>query len=107
MEVVSTVVINLQNQDDQAWARCDGREQVYIGRGSPWGNPFTHLPLGRTTAQARVASRERAIQEYERWILERPELMARLPELRDVILVCHCRPLPCHGDTLVKLVESL
>jgi hypothetical protein len=30
---------------------------VYCGRGSIWDNPFTHLPLGQTTAQFQVASR--------------------------------------------------
>jgi hypothetical protein len=35
-----------------------------------------------------------------------PELVAALPELVGKFLVCHCTPLPCHGDVLVRLLEK-
>lgn len=75
--------------------KCD----VYIGRPSKWGNPF---PIG-----VDGASRDRVIWEYEVWIRGRPELLAALPELKGKVLGCHCVPLPCHGDVLVKLIEEM
>lgn len=79
---------------------------IYIGRGSPWGNPYTHNP-GRTLAKYLVETREQAINGYRRWIMEQPELLARLPELKGKTLGCFCAPKHCHGDVLVELVEQL
>jgi len=77
---------------------------VYIGRGSKWGNPFTH----KTGTQAKwiVGSREEAIRAYEVWIKKQPELMNSLHELKDKVLGCWCKPLLCHGDVLIKLVKE-
>jgi len=77
---------------------------VYIGRPSKWGNPYSHLP--NTLAQYRVATREEAIDKYREWILTQPDLLAALPELKDKVLGCHCRPKTCHGDVLVELLEA-
>lgn len=79
---------------------------VYIGRGSKWGNPFTHLPSGSSGSLV-AKDRESAIAAYRAWILEKPQLLAALPELRGKILGCYCAPLPCHGDVLQELVDAL
>jgi len=81
---------------------------VYIGRGkgSIWGNPFTHIEKG-TLARFVVASREEAIAAYRKWILGQPELLARLPELQGKTLGCWCAPLPCHGDVLAELADAV
>jgi hypothetical protein len=77
---------------------------VYIGRGwgrgrgSIWGNPFK---TGKDGTRAEV------IAKYEQYIQERPDLLARLPQLRGKNLVCFCAPLPCHGDVLKRLCEAL
>lgn len=76
---------------------------VYIGRGSKWGNPFSHNP--RSQAKYIVATREDAIQKYREWIMTQPELLASLHELKGKVLGCWCRPKSCHGDVLVELVE--
>ena len=76
---------------------------VYIGRPSKWGNPFSHLAPDRTIAEFRVASRQEAIARYEEWLLGQPELVAALPELRGKVLGCWCAPKPCHGEVLVRL----
>ncbi|PSR31594.1 MAG: hypothetical protein C7B46_16630, partial [Sulfobacillus benefaciens] len=39
---------------------------VYIGRPSKWGNPFSHKP--GTQARFVVASRDAAIAAYREWI---------------------------------------
>lgn len=77
---------------------------VYIGRPSKWGNPFSHLP--NTLAKFRVASREEAIRRYEMWLKAQPHLVAALPELRGKVLGCWCAPLACHGDVLIRLANA-
>ena len=74
------------------------REQfdVYIGRGSKWGNPYRIGPDG---------SREEVIAKYREYLLRTPHLIAALDELRGKTLGCYCSPLPCHGDVLVGFVN--
>ena len=79
---------------------------IYIGRGSRWGNPFTHLE-GKSLAQFKVATREEAIEKYREWIMEQPQLLADLHELKGKTLGCFCKPKSCHGDVLVELVNKL
>ncbi len=67
---------------------------VYIGRGSKWGNPFK---IGVHSDRAAV------IEEYREYILTKPELLKALPELYGKTLGCWCAPRACHGDVLVKL----
>ena len=85
--------------------------QRYIGRGSPWGNPFTHLPLSRTKAQFHVETEEESMVRYETWLREKlakdPQLRQKLLDLDGHELVCYCKPRPCHGDLLIKLIEEI
>lgn len=82
-----------------------GPYDVLIGRGTDWGNPFSHLP--RSSAQYRVATREEAIEKYRAWLLAQPELVARARvELRGKVLGCYCAPLACHGDVLAEIANG-
>lgn len=85
--------------------RTGARYDVYIGRPSKWGNPFSHL--SHFPDHLRCVSREHAIRGYELYIRCNPELMGSLHELKNMVLGCHCHPLPCHGDVLVRLVDEL
>jgi hypothetical protein len=76
----------------------------YIGRGSKWGNPFSHQD--GTKALYKVATREEAIEKYDKWLDTQPELLAALEELRGQRLGCYCAPRPCHGDVLVRRLEK-
>lgn len=78
---------------------------VLIGRPSQWGNPYSHR--ADTKAKFRVATRQEAIDAYEKWIRTQPHLIARLHTLRDKVLGCWCRPEACHGDVLIKLIAEL
>lgn len=71
---------------------------VYIGRPSKWGNPFV---VGIHGDRATV------IAKYREWIMQQPNLLAQLHELKDKTLVCFCKPFACHGDVLVELVNGL
>lgn len=61
---------------------------VYIGRGSPWGNPFKIGPDG---------TRDEVCDRFEREVL--PTL--DLEPLRGKDLVCFCAPQRCHGDSIM------
>lgn len=62
---------------------------VYIGRGSPYGNPFKIGEHG---------TRDEVCDRFEREIL--PTLDVRA--LRGKDLVCFCAPLRCHGDAILR-----
>jgi hypothetical protein len=78
---------------------------VYIGRPSIWGNPFSHK-VG-TLAKFQADSRDDAVAKYKEYILTQPELLTRLPELKDKILGCWCKPKSCHGDILAEMADNL
>ncbi len=79
---------------------------VYIGRPSKWGNPFTHLS-GSTRAEFVVGSRDEAIAAYREWITngDGQYLLKDLHELKDKVLGCWCKPQSCHGDVHLELIE--
>lgn len=81
---------------------------VYIGRPSKWGNPFTHRQDGKTLAKHIVGSRDEAVEAYREWITngEGKHLMKDLPELKNKVLGCWCHPQSCHGDVLSELVAK-
>ena len=69
---------------------------VYIGRPSKWGNPFT---IGKD------GTRDEVIGLYNRYIII-SVLMGDLEELRGKTLGCWCKPKACHGDVLVRLLRD-
>lgn len=69
------------------------QDAVYIGRGTPWGNPFI---LGRD------GDRDTVCDRFEREIL--PTL--DLEPLRGKDLVCWCKPARCHGDAIRAALET-
>ena len=70
---------------------------IYIGRPSKWGNPFVIGVHG---------TREQVIEKYQAWLLQQPELLSQLEELRGKRLGCFCKPHDCHGDVLVSLLDE-
>lgn len=83
---------------------------IYIGRGSLWGNPYTHLKT-ETKAEYKVDTREQSIEMFEKHLRERlvnePYLRDELMKLKGKTLGCFCKPKSCHGDVISKLVEEL
>lgn len=71
---------------------------VYIGRPSKWGNPFT-LKC--------EADRDKVLAQYLEWVLSQPQLLAQLNELKGKTLGCWCAPRACHGDILATLAEGV
>lgn len=79
---------------------------VYIGRPSKWGNPFSCKPSKYNVKPA--ANDYDAINQYRQWITkgEGQHLLRDIYELRGKRLGCHCAPgKECHGDVLVELAD--
>lgn len=85
--------------------KCD----VYVGRPSKWGNPFTHIDDRRTAAHYIVGSRSEAVEAYREYITkgEGQHLLADLHELKGKTLGCWCSPNACHADILAELANEL
>jgi hypothetical protein len=84
---------------------------VYIGRGSSWGNIFTHLPLDKTQAEYQSPTREASIADFENWFLHSPDPRAQwmrdhVHELKGKTLGCFCAPRSCHGDVLARHADK-
>lgn len=73
--------------------RNEPADAVYIGRGSPYGNPFV---IGKHGTRDKVCDR------FEREVL--PTLNVEL--LRGKDLVCYCAPMRCHGDSIMKKLNN-
>jgi len=71
---------------------------VYIGRGSSFGNPYKIGVHG---------TREEVIAKYEKFVRRNPHLLARIRrELRGKVLGCWCAPKPCHGNVLLQIANE-
>ena len=71
---------------------------VYIGRPSKWGNPYS---IGKD------GDRTEVIDKYKEHLRNHPNLIedAR-SELKGKILGCWCAPQLCHGDILAFVAEG-
>jgi hypothetical protein len=71
---------------------------VYIGRGTKWGNKYRIGVDG---------TREECIQKFKIDFENNPRLQLEvIKELQGKILGCHCKPLPCHGDVIVSFLKE-
>ena len=70
---------------------------VYIGRGSLWGNPFIIGTHG---------TRDEVIKKYEEYLLKNDDLIVSLKKLKGKRLGCFCAPKKCHGDVLIKYINE-
>lgn len=77
---------------------------VYIGRPSKWGNPFT---FKAGTIADFVVPYDEVLPRYEAWLREQPHLMSSIHELRGKVLGCWCAPKMCHGDVLARLANEM
>jgi len=80
------------------------RAAVYIGRGSPLGNPYV---LGQDGTRAEV------VEKYRKWLVKKlihrdPIVEVAFRKLRpEDTLMCYCAPEPCHGDVIKVFYEEL
>lgn len=92
--VETTKVVNKDKGDEY---------DIYIGRGSPWGNPYAIGDEGM--------SRDDVIEKYKSYFLEnfinKPEQLKALKSLKNKTLGCHCKPFACHGDVISEYLNSI
>jgi len=91
-----------------------GTVDVYCGRGSVLGNPYTHKQ--GTKAKFIMESRDEAVEEYRNYFKTQMETNAEfLAEMRriyrvarqhEVNLVCYCAPLKCHCNVIRAFLLS-
>lgn len=74
--------------------------RLYIGRGTPLGNPFRHEEHGDATLELYRRHLWAAIKANDRAVLDE---LASITEAHH--LVCSCSPRPCHGDIVVRAWE--
>lgn len=85
-----TTVVNIKHN------KCD----AYIGRGSPFGNPFRIGVDG---------DREQVLAKYRTYFKRRltdPKFRDSILSLKDKVLGCWCKPLLCHGDVIIEFLET-
>lgn len=72
---------------------------VYIGRGTKWGNPYKDMPRAQAIELHRVLFK----QQIKDGIITIDDLL----ELKGKRLGCSCHPKPCHGDIIARAVNKL
>lgn len=86
------------------WAKETGR-LVYIGRYHPrfgssvWRNRHELYDTEDDVERSRVCD------AYAADLATRVDLLARIGELKGMVLVCWCHPRRCHGDHLAALAS--
>lgn len=99
----------VQSREPRVWNRKIEKPPagaVYVGRGTPWGNPWSHLE-GTVPTEFLVESRGEALRKFSEHLEENPELVERIgKELLGRDLVCSCVPLPCHGQILLRIANG-
>ena len=113
-----TKVINARSLKGNLYDFYRDDKYVYIGRyiyndirfpQSKWHNPFKLKDLDyneyRRTSDITAVNQE-LVRMYREYIMNKPELLKDIQELKGKTLICWCKPsLPCHGDVLVELLE--
>ncbi len=74
------------------------KEAVYVGRGSPYGNPFV---IGKD------GDREEVLKKFKNYLSSNPDLIDKVKSnLKGKDLVCFCKPKACHADLLLEVANS-
>lgn len=85
-------------------------DAVYIGRGSPWGNMYTHLDVEDHPdfeTPTKVATREEAVEKYREHVMKSPRFRELIKEnLKGKDLLCFCTPKKCHGEVLIWIANE-
>ena len=80
---------------------------VYVGRGSMWGNMYTHIPNIPHTIL--VPNRTVAIGMYKKWLFkpDNAHILAQvIPQLKGKTLGCYCCPQACHASILAYIANG-
>ncbi|WP_206281495.1 DUF4326 domain-containing protein [Streptomyces prasinopilosus] len=118
----------IQRKRTRGWKASEGA--AYVGRGTPFGNPWAvvrtntgtgwavqwaghahqHRPLGLNDfvpANDQRDAHALAVELYETWVHAHPTLLERIRrDLAGRDLICWCsESLPCHADAVLRLAN--
>ncbi|MER6065073.1 DUF4326 domain-containing protein [Streptomyces sp. NPDC001792] len=111
---MTTRVINVRGRIHEFGPRLEHApaDVVYVGRRWTMGgwdlprhplyNPFAY----DTPKKKRDGTRAEVVAMYRAYLLERPELLESVEELRGKTLACWCAPELCHADVLAELADA-
>ncbi len=114
-EVVNVKVAYIRPEYNNLEDWIQNINNVYIGRAGvvfidKKRFPSTPSPFCNPFKDGKDGTREEIIQKYEIYIREKlensVELRSMLLEMKNKKLGCWCKPLSCHGDVLIKLIEE-
>ncbi|NMZ65862.1 DUF4326 domain-containing protein [Pseudomonas oryzihabitans] len=89
-----TLVVNKDKEDIY---------DVYIGRGTVWGNPYQ---IGKDGDRDEVI--RKFAYDFDRGFLKAHENFEKnLSHIRGKVIACHCKPAACHGDIIAAYINSL
>lgn len=80
---------------------------IYCGRGSLFGNPYTHIKDRETKAEFIVETREESLDKFREYFYKRivtdKDFKKAVKQLRNETLVCYCVPAEkCHCETITN-----
>lgn len=101
---IATPLTRVVNKDK------DEKYDVYIGRGTPWGNPYA-VGFGNGPDEVQD-DRYEAIRKFrydfdKDYLRGGKEFKKEILQLSGKRLGCHCKPLACHGDVLADYLNAL
>lgn len=74
------------------------KDAIYIGRGTPYGNPYRIGVDG---------TRSEVINKFKAYALKRLRTEPDwLSQIAGKDLICHCVPEDCHGDVIIELCKE-
>ena len=81
-----------------AWAEANGKA-MRVDRGTKFGNPFILNDDG---------TRDHVCDCYEHnYLPNKPSIHGSIEAMKGMVLICHCHPLRCHGDSLAAMANGL
>ena len=100
----------------KTWAVHKNKHEfdIYVGRPSKYGNPYTHIQDGKNAAEFIVSTRDQAISEYRKHLYS-SGLINDIEELRGKRLGCWCCKEPsdglsdkkvCHAEVLAEILNE-
>jgi hypothetical protein len=97
-------VVNIRDLPDDWRFR---HEYVYIGRQNKTYN-LDESPFHNPYHEGVDGSRSEVIQKYREYIYKQASLVVLARNmLKGKTLVCWCKPLDCHGDVLVEMINEI
>jgi hypothetical protein len=94
MEYITPVLVN----------RHKGEFDIYIGRGTIWGNPH---PIDLGQGISRLVSIEMYREHLYECIEDGRITINDILSLSGKRIGCSCTPLPCHGNVIIEVFNEI